>query len=90
MFHDVITSGDVTAVVPPELAHVIRGRRLTDKLLYLFHESCDQGRYDVAKQLLAIVEEVLNKPHKSMEEPNRRKSVESLVAAYERLWHLIH
>jgi len=90
MFQDVPTGNEADAVGQTEAVSVNRGRRITDKLLNLFHESCDQGRYDVAKQLLAIVEQILTTPDKGKQEPNRRKAVESLVAAYERLWHLRH
>ncbi|MEE3504457.1 hypothetical protein [Acidiphilium acidophilum] len=90
MIEAVIPGDDATVVAHLEAAPLNRGRRLTDKIILLFHESCDQGQYDVAKQLLAIADELLKKPYKKLEEPNRRKSIESLVAAYERLWHLIH
>lgn len=90
MFQEVLAGSEAAAVAQTDAVPVNRGRRITDKLLSLFHESCDQGRYDVAKQLLAIVEQILRTPHKGEQETNRRKAMESLVAAYERLWHLRH
>ncbi len=43
----------------------------------------------VAEQLLKTVEAMLTRRGVSSEQ-NRRKSLESLVAAHERLWHLRH
>jgi hypothetical protein len=90
MLQETTTSIDADADAHPESTKTYQGRRLTDKLLLLFHEACDQGKYDVARQLLAIVEDILRNPQRSPEEPNRRKSIRSLVAAHERLWNLIH
>jgi hypothetical protein len=64
-------------------------RRLSDKILLSFHHACDQADYEIAEQLLKILENMLTRRTVSPD-VNRRKSIESLVAAHERLWHLRH
>ena len=64
-------------------------RRLSDKILIAFHQACDQGDYEVAEQLLHILEQMLQR-RPSVTDTNRRRSMESLVAAHERLWYLRH
>jgi len=64
-------------------------RRLSDKILLAFHHACDQGDYEIAEQLLHILETMLTR-RTVPPDSNRRKSIESLVAAHERLWHLRH
>ena len=64
-------------------------RRLSDKILIAFHHACDQGDYEVAEQLLRILEMMLTRRPVSPD-TNRRRNMESLVAAHERLWHLRH
>lgn len=64
-------------------------RRLSDKILIAFHHACDQGDYEIAEQLLRILETMLNRRTVAADS-NRRKTIESLVAAHERLWHLRH
>ncbi len=64
-------------------------RRLSDKILLAFHHACDQGDYEIAEQLLRILENMLTR-RTVPPDVNRRKSIESLVAAHERLWHLRH
>ena len=64
-------------------------RRLSDKILLSFHHACDQGDYEIAEQLLRILENMLTR-RSVPPDVNRRKSIESLVAAHERLWHLRH
>jgi hypothetical protein len=64
-------------------------RRLSDKILIAFHHACDQAEFEVAEQLLHILENMLTRrPYTP--DGNRRRSIESLVAAHERLWHLRH
>lgn len=64
-------------------------RRLSDKILIAFHHACDQGDFEVAEQLLRVLETmVMRRPN--VPDVNRRKNIESLVAAHERLWHLRH
>ena len=64
-------------------------RRLSDKILIAFHHACDQSDFEVANDLLVILEKMLKRPA-SGSDTNRRKSIESLVAAHERLWMLRH
>lgn len=71
--------------IPPRYS-----RRLSDKILIAFHHACDQGDFDVAQQLLHILEMMLTRKPAPVDGGNRRKNMESLVAAYERLWHLRH
>jgi hypothetical protein len=64
-------------------------RRLSDKILIAFHGACDQADFDVADQLLRVLEMMLTR-RTLTPDGNRRRSMESLVAAHERLWHLRH
>ncbi len=64
-------------------------RRLSDKILLAFHHACDQGDYEIGEQLLHILETMLTR-RTVPPDANRRKSIENLVAAHERLWHLRH
>lgn len=66
-----------------------QGRRLSDKILVAFHQACDQGDYEVAEQLLRVLEMMLTR-RQLPPDANRRRNIESLVAAHERLWHLRH
>jgi hypothetical protein len=64
-------------------------RRLSDKILIAFHHACDQSDFEIAEQLLRVLENLLNRRPVNPD-ANRRRSMETLVAAYERLWHLRH
>jgi hypothetical protein len=64
-------------------------RRLADKLLLAFHQACDQQEELVASQLLSILEPLFARRSRQVEF-NRRLSMETLVAAHERLWHIRH
>lgn len=64
-------------------------RRLSDKILIAFHHACDQADYEVAEQLLNTLETMLTRRPVSPD-TNRRRNMESLVAAHERLWYLRH
>jgi hypothetical protein len=64
-------------------------RRLSDKILIAFHHACDQADYDIAAQLLHVLESLVTRRPLNPE-TNRRRSMESLVAAHERLWLLRH
>ncbi len=64
-------------------------RRLSDKILISFHQACDQNDFEVARQLLSVYEFMLNR-REMPADLNRRRSLDSLVAAHERLWHLRH
>lgn len=74
-----------SAGTPP----VRHSRRLFDKVLVAFHHACDANDMEVADQLLALLE-LMTTRRPRPEDHNRRRSVESLVAAHERLWHLRH
>ena len=64
-----------------------QGRRLSDKILVAFHHACDLGDVEVAGELLRVLELMLaRKP--TAQHAGRRRSMESLIAAHERLWHL--
>jgi hypothetical protein len=73
-----------TAGGPPRYS-----RRLSDKILIAFHHACDQGDFEVAEQLLHILEMMLTR-RPLTPDGTRRRNMESLVAAHERLWHLRH
>src|SRR6201747_430197 len=64
-------------------------RRLSDKVLIAFHHACDQADFEVAEQLLHILEMMLTR-RPVTPDGTRRRNMESLVAAHERLWHLRH
>ncbi|HUB15328.1 MAG TPA: hypothetical protein VMB34_25485 [Acetobacteraceae bacterium] len=64
-------------------------RRLSDKILIAFHHACDQNDFEVAEQLLHILEMMLTR-RPLTPDGTRRRNMESLVAAHERLWHLRH
>ncbi len=81
---DDATTRDATRSPAPRYS-----RRLSDKILIAFHHACDQGDYEVAEQLLHVLEMMLTRRPVSPD-GNRRKNMESLVAAHERLWHLRH
>ena len=64
-------------------------RRLSDKILIAFHHACDQADFEVADSLLQILETLITR-RPLTHDANRRRSMESLIAAHERLWHLRH
>jgi hypothetical protein len=64
-------------------------RRLSDKILIAFHHACDQGDFEVGGQLLNILEMMLTR-RPFTPDGTRRRTMENLVAAHERLWHLRH
>lgn len=64
-------------------------RRLSDKILIAFHHACDQSDYQIAEQLLLVLENLVTR-RPVIADGNRRRNMESLVAAHERLWHLRH
>jgi len=64
-------------------------RRLSDKILVAFHHACDVSDFEVAEDLLRILERMLTR-RPLPDGSNRRRSMDSLVAAHERLWQLRH
>jgi hypothetical protein len=83
------TEFDQESPPKPSLSAPRYSRRLSDKILLAFHHACDQGDYEIAEQLLHILETMLTR-RTVPPDANRRNSIESLVAAHERLWHLRH
>jgi hypothetical protein len=82
-----VGSGESPERVGPTGAR--QGRRLSDKILVAFHHACDAQDLAVAEQLLKTLESMLTRRGVPPEQ-NRRRALESLVAAHERLWHLRH
>ena len=64
-------------------------RRLSDKILLAFHQACDQHNFPVAQELIHILETMVSVTPRS-KEIDFRKSVNLVVAAHERLWHIRH
>ncbi len=64
-------------------------RRLEDKLLVAFHHACDVSDIEVARHVLQVLELMLSRKP-SQPDPNRRRNMEGLVAAHERLWNIRH
>jgi hypothetical protein len=62
-------------------------RRLSDKILLAFYAACDQDDHEIAEQLLLVLEKMHSR-RMILPEGERRKNIERLVAAHERLWHL--
>jgi hypothetical protein len=63
-------------------------RRLSDKLLLVFHSACDQGRLDVAESVLDLAEQVVRRDPPPLQPERRRQDMVAIVQAYERLWEL--
>jgi hypothetical protein len=84
-----VVLGDMTAEIAPLSSLPRHTRRLSDKILIAFHQACDQEDLEVAEQLLHILELMLAR-RPSAPDQQRRRSMEGLVAAYERLWYLKH
>jgi hypothetical protein len=78
---------DTSLEARPDPAVPRQSRRLSDKILIAFHHACDQQELEVAEQLLRIVETMLRR-RDGTTDANRRRSLDTLVAAHERLWHL--
>jgi hypothetical protein len=78
------TGRDIGVVGTPRYS-----RRLSDKILIAFHHACDQADFEVAEQLLHILEMMLTR-RPLTPDGTRRRNMESLVAAHERLWYLRH
>jgi hypothetical protein len=66
-----------------------QSRKLSDRLLMAFHQACDQDQIDVARQLLGIYEYMVTR-RDPPPDSGRRRALEALVAAHERLWNLRH
>jgi hypothetical protein len=66
------------------MRHIRPSRRLSDKLFIAFDHACDQADFEVAALLLTVLEVMTRRPAPKED----RRCQESLVAGYERLWHL--
>ena len=79
------------APASPAAGPVVRRhtRRLEDKLLVAFHHACDVSDLEVAGHVLRILEMMLAR-RPVQPDANRRRNMESLVAAHERMWHIRH
>lgn len=64
-------------------------RRLSDKVLIVFHHACDAMDLEAAEHLLDLLEKLTMRGPRP-ETGNRRLNVDSLVSAHERLWRLQH
>ena len=65
------------------------GRRLADRILTAVHTACDQGDLEVADQLLRVMDTLVTRRGQTAD-VYRRRLMEAVVAAHERLWHLRH
>lgn len=64
-----------------------QSNRLFGQLVVVFHHACDDDDFAVAEGLLRLLETIGTRPPRP-EDGLRRPSIERLVAANERLWHL--
>jgi hypothetical protein len=80
---------DIAEIVDFSDAKIKYSRRLPDKILTSFHLACDQEHYEIAKQILIILETMVTRQG-SNPYPDRRKDRKTLVAAHERFWLLRH
>ena len=64
-------------------------RRVSDKIFVAFHQACDERDFEVAERLLQTFEMMLAR-RPLTPDGNRRRDLDALVAAHERLWHLRH
>ena len=84
-----VSAIEETSKDPGSAAAPRYSRRLSDKILIAFHQACDQADFEIAQQLLHSLELMLQR-RPLVPDSNRRRTMESLVAAHERLWHLRH
>ena len=87
------SSDERPAPKPDESAQIPAGRRhtrrLEDKLLIAFHHACDVSDLEVAAQVLAILELMIQR-RPVQPDSSRRRTLDTFVAAHERLWYLRH
>ncbi len=86
---DVMAPSDVVERTTAPTGVPRHTRRLSDKVLVAFHHACDTSDLEIAEHLLHILETMLTR-RPTHADGNRRRSIEGLVAAHERLWHLRH
>ena len=73
--------------VPGESPMAFYQRRMSDKILIVFHQACENNDLEAAERLLQLLE-LLTMRGPRPETGNRRLNVDSLVSAHERLWQL--
>ncbi len=84
---------DMMSGLSPSIAGGLSGsvprqnRRLPERILVAAHQACDLGDLDVATQLLSILETVVSQTAGPVDS-GRRRVMESLIAAHQRIWHL--
>jgi hypothetical protein len=64
-------------------------QRISDKILVAIHTACDRGELKIGWQLLQILEGVLTRRSANSGD-RRRRNLDGLVMAHERLWVLRH
>jgi hypothetical protein len=64
-------------------------RRLSDSILIAFHLACDQRDIEVACDLLRVLE-FMTRRRPNLPTGREPRSGDSLVAAHERLWEILH
>ena len=94
----VLDLGEMMGSLPATIAENLTGvagsaprqnRRLPERILIAAHQACDLGDLDVAAQLLSILETIVGQGRGPVD-PTRRRVMESLIAAHQRMWHLRH
>ena len=89
LMHRSERSSSVVPVGARTVTYPKHTRRLFDKLLIAFHQACDNADLEVAEHLLRLLELMtIRRPR--AEDGDRRRGIESLVAAHERLCHMRH
>lgn len=96
--NDVLDLSDLMQGLPATVSRALgvqvgtaprQSRRLPERILVAAHQACDLGDLDIAAQLLTILETVIGQRGGTVD-PGRRRVMESLIAAHQRLWHLRH
>jgi len=64
-------------------------RAVSDEILIAFHYACDLRDFDIAKKLLATFETAIG-TQENTPGFNRKRALDALLAAHERLWTLTH
>jgi hypothetical protein len=81
------TARGINTIRDPADRSALYSRRICDKVLVAFHLACDQSDREVAGALLRILDTTAR--HHAMRADRRRPStMDKLVAAHFRLWHL--
>jgi len=84
-----VNDADTRADAPAPRGPTRKQRRLSDRVLIVFHFACDGRDFEVADRLLGILERIVVRPTAAGHSV-RRTEIEPLVAAHERLWILRH